>query len=239
MINFFKPDESTSSTITDEDIISFINNQEFINSLVSITKNNLHDHPALEVHNIMKTFQNVLNNNGPDSFNIMYVLFDNDHTPSLVLEPRPYTSKDEMYVVLAEMMFSYSSFKAKSFLVAMDTTMTQLDTQDTSNVKKIESLIISFVNNDSAAAVTLPYEFDASTNTVIWSHQDFTCLPIDSNDNEGDISLNGPMTELLFVMSHVMENPFSINSLVNYYNFRDFPTMVPSESIAHRVTLEI
>lgn len=241
MINFIPPkDSSEEKTLTPEEVVAYINNQTFINSLAELEKNDIHNNPALEVYKLMRTFENTLAKNGPDSFNIMYVLFNSDYEPSLILEPRPYSSKDEMYMTIAEMAFSFSSFKGRSFILATDTTLTNIDQDNIDNPTKTDSLMVSFVTPESAAGITMPYVFNSNTNSVVWSYDNFSCYPIETKDPQNDnMSFSGPMTELLFIMSHIIENPFSINSLVNYYNFRDFPIAIPDESIAHKVTIEI
>lgn len=233
-----EPDPSFDATITDDKIMDVIKNQEFVNSLTSLIESRLHDDPAAEVYKIMYTFQNIIKSNGAGSFNLMYVLFDSDFKPIVVLEPRPYTSKDEMYIAITEMLFSYSSLIGHSFMVASDSTMTQFNRAD-NTTEQSDAIAISFVSDSSAASITLPYQINSSTNDVIWNHEKFICLPIQAEDGEGNYSFQGIMSQIFFIMSHLKKNCFPMNTLINYYNFRDFVTMLPSDSIVKKINITL
>lgn len=220
----------------DQEIYDQINNdipnQEFINSLAELTKLKLHDEPAAEVWKLMRTFSSSINKYGPDSFNAMYILFDYDYEPIIVLEPRPYTSKEDMYTCFAEMMFSYNASTSPSFILANDTRIRDITTNEVTQ----ESLMINFVSKEAASVVILPYTI-SEDDEVNWITDDFSVMPID-NEASDNPSAMGPMVELLFTMSHVEYTPFDLTTLVNYYSFRDFPLIVSDDAIADKIKLD-
>jgi hypothetical protein len=54
---------------------------------------------------------------------------------------------------------------------------------------------------------------------------------------EEEDTSTGRLVELYFVMSHLDKPPFTMNTLVNYYSFRDFPTVIPDDTIVKRVVV--
>lgn len=213
-------------------IANDIPNQEFLNSLANLTKLKLHDEPAAEIWKLMKTFTSAVNKYGPDSFNAMYILFDHDYEPIIVLEPRPYTSKEDMYTCFAEMMFSYNAANSPSFILANDTRMRDFKTNEVTH----ESLMINFVSKESASSVILPYTI-SEEDEVTWLTDEFVMMPIDTDDSSG-LTTKGAMVELLFTMSHAEHSPFDLTTLVNYYSFRDFPIIVSDDAVTDKIKLE-
>jgi hypothetical protein len=220
----------------DQEVYDKINkdipNQEFLNSLAKLNELKLHDEPAAEVWKIMQTFTSTCKKNGPDSFNAMYILFDSDYEPLLVLEPRPYTSKEDMYTCFSEMMFSYQATNSPSFILANDTRLRDFKTNEV--IK--ESLMINFVSEESASVVILPYSIDED-NDITWMFEDFNLTPIEADPSDESTAM-GPMVELFFTMSHAKYSPFDLTTLVNYYNFRDFPLMISPDAVTDKIKLE-
>jgi hypothetical protein len=210
---------------------------KFKEDLNNIVTSGLHPDPEDEISKIQKTFENTIRKNGPDSFNAMMILCDSDYAPALVAEPRPYTTKEDMYVAFAEMLFSYSAFGSACFIMVNDTRITSIDpVGETSTVK--DALNISIVSRDSAATVILPYGIINPPNEdkdlmVMWDTDNFIC------SDTGEDNSQGNLVELYYVMSHLQKAPFSMNTLINYYSFRDFPTVIPEETIAKKVHIEL
>jgi hypothetical protein len=208
--------------------------QEDLNTIIT---SGLHPNPEDEILKIQKTFENTVKKNGADSFNAMMILCDSDYQPALIAEPRPYTTKEDMYVAFAEMLFSYSAFGSSCFIMVNDTRITSIDPiGETSTVK--DALNISIVSRDSAATVILPYGIINPPNEdedlmVMWDNENFIC------SDTGEENSQGNLVELYYVMSHLQNAPFNMNTLINYYSFRDFPTVVPEETIAKKVQVQL
>jgi hypothetical protein len=206
-------------------------NATFDKEIELMKQNDLHSNPELEIIKIQETFASVTRKEGPDSFTPMMIICNSDDDPVFVCEPRPYVSKSDMYVALAEMLFSYSAFSAKSFIMVNDTRMTMFDKDDNNVSHKIDALNIAFVNSDYACLAVLPYEISLDENqvhVVNWKNESFSISSITD-------SSAGAMTELYYIMSHLKNPVFNMNTLVNYYNFRDFSSVLPEESIAQKV----
>lgn len=217
-----------------------IPNQDFLNSLSSIVESELHNDPAAEVWRIMQTFSGTIAKSGPSSFASMFVLLDDNFAPVIVLEPRPYTSKDDMFCALAEMMFSYSAYQGSSFILATDTRIHTVDDNQNSTSFK-ECLLINFVSKDSACTVMMPYDYTIQSDesyVVNWLYDHFNCIPLDPDSEDSQHYATGNMTDLFYIMSHIKDSPFNMGTLINYYNFRDFPLIISEDSIAQKVTIE-
>lgn len=209
-------------------------NISFNEGLNLIKENNLHQDPESEIIKIQETFSNVIKKSGPDSFNAMLVLFNADSDPVFAIEPRPYTNKRDMYVAFAEMLFAYSSFNATCFVMSNDTRMTTIDNNDTNAAITMEALNISFVGSEVACVVILPYEIqnnEQGEDIVYWKNELFSI----SSLTDSSQPVQGNMTELFYIMSHIKRSSFNMNTLINYYSFRDFSSVVPEESIAQKI----
>jgi hypothetical protein len=207
-------------------------NPQFDKELELMKQNDIHSDPELEIIKIQETFSSVVKKHGPDNFSPMMIIFNSQDEPVFVCEPRPYTSKTDMYVAMAEMLFSHSAFSAKCFIMVHDTNMTMIDEKDSSITTKMEALNIAFVASEYACIAVLPYEVikdNDNSHSVTWLNDQFSISSLSDNNHHGS------MTELYFVMSHMKSSLFNMNTLVNYYNFRDFPNTIPEESIAQRV----
>lgn len=214
-----------------EDIIKDIPNQEFLNSLAPFSQVGLHNEPAAEIWKIMKTFEATSEKNGPDTFTQMLVLLDSDYEPMVVLEPRPYTSHDDMYSAFVEMLFSYSSYQASAMIFVSDVKMTNVQTQE-----KRDALSVNFINSSAAGVVNMPYT--AEDNKVIWHIDEFASFGME--DAPADkYSLSGVLSEMFYIMSHINQSIFPMNTLINYYNFRDFPMLLNDENIVQKIKIDL
>lgn len=206
-------------------------NAQFDKEIELMKQNDIHSNPEIEIIKIQETFSNVIKKDGPDSFTPMMIVCNSEDEPVFVCEPRPYTSKTDMYVALAEMLFSYSSFSAKCFIMVSDTRLTLIEKDDLDQTQmQTDALNIAFVASEYACIAILPYRIvsDNDSHTVNWINEKFSITSLTE-------SAQGSMTELYYVMSHLTNPVFDMNTLVNYYNFRDFASVIPEESIAQKV----
>ena len=195
-----------------------------------IKENDIHNDPEKEVKNIQGTFEACIQKHGPDSFSPMLILFDPASAPMFVIEARPYGDKTDMYACFAEMLYSFRSLDASSLLMAVDTKLTPID----SNNQKIDALLLTFATRESACVIVLPYKI-TSANEVIWNNEEFNIAPLNSeNDN-----YSGGLTDLYFIMSHIESSPFAFNTLVNYYSFRDFPFQTCGGLVSEKIMIKI
>lgn len=202
----------------------------FYKELDQMVSVGLHPDPQDEIFKIQKTFENTISKNGPDGFNSMLILCDSDYAPAFIAEPRPYTNKEDMYSAFAEMLFSFSAFNAAAFIMVNDTRMTVVESDLSVSLKK-DALNIVFVDREAACTIILPYEVNED-DSVTWFTDKFTCSSMEEED-----TATGRLVELYFVMSHLDKPPFTMNTLVNYYSFRDFPTVIPDDTIVKRVVV--
>ena len=201
--------------------------------LTSIIDAEIHDNPAQEIKNIQGTFEACMKKNGEDSFSPMLILFDHESSPLFVIESRPFGDKPDMYSCFAEMLYSFSALKAQSFVFAVDTKLTKVDSNDLLG-EKIDALFLTFATNDAACVVILPYKIN-STNDVIWNENEFNI----SSLNEETKNSSGTLSDLYYVMSHMKDSPFSFNTLVNYYSFRDFPFHTSDALVSEKIMIKV
>jgi len=197
----------------------------------------IHQNPEVEVASLQKTFEACVKENGANSYNPMLVVYDNDSSPMLALEARPYTSKKDMYTCFAEMLYSYSALEGHSFMMSNDVSMTSHESTNEIN-KKQDCLTLSFASRHSSCLVIMPYEVD-SDNNVIWQHDDFNIASMLDDQSPGTLDSSGTLTELFYIMSHIKQSPFSFNTLINYYSFRDFPYTLPPSMIGDKILVKI
>ena len=98
----------------------------------------------------------------------------------------------------------------------------------------MEALNISFVGSEVACVVILPYEIqnnEQGEDIVYWRNELFSI----SSLTDSSQSIQGNMTELFYIMSHIKRSSFNMNTLINYYSFRDFSSVIPEESIAQKI----
>jgi hypothetical protein len=195
-----------------------------------IKENDIHKDPEKEIKNIQGTFEACIKKNGHDSFSPMLILFDSSSLPMFVVESRPYGDKTDMYSAFAEMLYSFRAIEATSFVMTVDTKLTLMDNDQ----EKVDALVLTFATRESACVVVLPYRI-TSTHEVIWNNEDFHIAPLTSESN----NYSGGLTDLYFIMSHIESSPFSFNTLVNYYSFRDFPFHTSGGLVAEKIMINI
>jgi hypothetical protein len=147
-----------------------------------------------------------------------------------VIESRPYGDKTDMYACFAEMLYSFRSLDATSFVMTVDTKLTSTDSDN----QKIDALLLTFATRESACVVVLPYKI-TSTNEVLWDNEKFSIAPLNSESN----NYSGGLTDLYFIMSHIESSPFAFNTLVNYYSFRDFPFKTTGGLVSEKIMVKI
>lgn len=197
----------------------------------------IHQNPEVEIASLQKTFEACVKKNGPDSYNPMLVIYDNDSSPMFALEARPYTSKKDMYTCFTEMLYSYSALEGHSFMMSSDVRMTSHESTGEAT-KKQDCLTLSFASRSSSCIVIMPYEVD-SDNNVLWQHDDFNIASMLDNESSETLDTNGTLTELFYIMSHIKHSPFPFNTLINYYSFRDFPYTLPPSMIGDKILVKI
>ena len=196
-----------------------------------IKENDIHKDPEKEIKNIQGTFEACIKKNGPDSFSPMLILFDPTSSPMFVIESRPYGDKTDMYACFAEMLYSFRSLDAASFVMTADTKLTLIDSNDS---EKVDALVLTFATRESACVVVLPYKI-TSTNEVLWDNEEFTIAPLNSESS----NYSGGLTDLYFIMSHIESSPFAFNTLINYYSFRDFPFKTSGGLVSEKIMVKI
>ncbi len=173
-----------------------------------------------EITGIKTSFEEHVSLAGKETYRprVMYYNFFGNKIFGIV--SRPYVDQTDYISSLAEMMYAYSALTASSAAILLDSNITK-GGQIVGNC-----LNAYFVSNESAHAVTLPYEH-APDNKVIWKTSEETIKEVDMSKNTG---MPQEMLELAYAFSHVDDSPFSMPELLSYYTsmgfvFRAFKTL--------------
>lgn len=178
--------------------------------------------PENEISNIRSSFSEHLLLADKQTFRPKAVFFDYLGNKKFGLSSRSYADINDFYIVIAEMMYSYSSFNAGSSVLVLDSDIND-NTQDSSGV-----LVVYFVSSENACSLKLYYKY-LSDNTVEWLQSKDVYEKIDTKSQDS----TNRIIEILFVHSHLDEAPFTKAELLSYYsmkgyNFRSFKDLKTS-----------
>jgi hypothetical protein len=171
--------------------------------------------PAKEIESLKQGFSQVISLSGSTSYRPRLGLFDKDQQRIIALASRPYSGLSDFKSSIAEMMYSYCAFEAKSCILVIDSIVTD------SNGNK-DCLNLYFMSYDYCHVVQLMYTME--NETVIWDESDVRCESIDLKDHA---HISQDMIELLYIYIHIDESPFKPHELLSYYTsvghqFREF-----------------
>lgn len=186
------------------------------------------DQPQKHIESFIKTFEEAITQNGPDSFIPMVTIFRNLKTVEISILCRDHLDKKDMYKAFAEMLYYFSACKAHSFIFAVDVRQTTYSNNNFKNKTQspTEALTLSFVSEESSGVFMMPYTI--KDNKVIWIVEDFNLSQIAEKDPSE--VYQGDMAELLYIMTH-MDNPlFTPAQLLNYYTYKKYMFIIPDES---------
>lgn len=171
--------------------------------------------PQNEVENIKKSFEEHVSLVGQVSYRPKVMLFDFIGNKKFGISSRPYETEKDFYVSISEMMYSYTSFHAKSCILV-------LDSNSKTNQDSSGSLVIYFANDEAAGVYTQEYKY-TDTNSIEWIKPQEEFEEIDLKDK----TYGNRIVEILFVHTHLEKPPFTQSEILSYYsmkgyNFRPF-----------------
>jgi len=215
-----------------KDILSFLNKND-IKQL-----ENFVSQPKEHIENFVKTFEQSVKQNGPDSFIPMVTIFRNPQTVEITIVCNSFSDKDQMYKSFAEMLYYFSASKAHSFIFAVDVRQTFYSNDDVKDKiqNPVEALTLSFVSEDSSGVLSMPYTI--KEKEVNWKYEDFNLTKV--ADKDPSEVYQGDMAELLYVMTHMDGPLFTPAQLLNYYSYKNYMFTISNESkTANIVQLKI
>lgn len=171
--------------------------------------------PQEEIENIKKSFEEHVSLAGQVSYRPKVMLFDFIGNKKFGISSKPYETEKDFYVTISEMMYSYTSFYAKSCILVLDSNSKTHD--DSSG-----SLVIYFANDEAAAVYKHEYRY-TDTNSIVWVEPKNAFEEIDLKDK----TYGNRIIEILFVHTHLENPPFTQQEILSYYsmkgyNFRSF-----------------
>jgi hypothetical protein len=191
------------------------------------------NNPDKHIESFVSTFEDTVEKIGADTFAPMLTIFSDLDNIEITIQCREYEDKDDMYKSLNEMLQFYSATEAHSFIFAMDIRQTTYSQQ--SPATKVESptdaLSLTFASQDSSGMLIMPYE--VIDNKVIWNSDKFDVSTL-ANDDPSK-TYQGEIAELFYLMTHLNGPLFTPAQLLNYYNFKGYNFIFPSESHLERI----
>jgi len=176
--------------------------------------------PEQEIVGIKNSFEEHVSLAGKETYRprVMFYNFFGEKLFGIV--SRPYVDQSDYISSIAEMMYAYSALSSASAVILLDSNITK-GGQVVGNC-----LNAYFLSNESAHAVTLPYEH-APDNKVIWKASEESIKEVEMNKNTG---MPQEMLELAYAFSHIDTAPFAVPELLSYYTsmgfvFRAFKTL--------------
>jgi hypothetical protein len=173
--------------------------------------------PAEEVKNVKALFEQIvsLNSDNP-TCKPRLALFDSLRERIFAIAARDYSDATDFKAVIAEMLQSYSSFKAESCILILDSHIVE------NNSVTSDCLNLYFMSIDSCHCLQLLYT--VKDGAVCWYEDSHRLKQIDLKDHE---SISQEMIEILFVFTHVHSPVFHPRDLLSYYTtcgyqFRSF-----------------
>lgn len=166
--------------------------------------------PKQQLDELKEAFARTISISGAGSYKPRLALFDGSKELKLVISARPYVDFTDFKCVIAEMLYSYTSFKSKSCILVLDS---EIKVDD---IKK-DCLNLYLMNNSYCHNIQLLYE--VVDDTVVWNDNDFRCQSIDLKDHEYS---SQEMVELLYVYIHLDNSPFSAHELLSYYSSQNY-----------------
>jgi len=152
--------------------------------LSSLNKNdikqleNFVNQPEKHIEHFVKTFEESVKKNGPDSFIPMVTIFKNPETVEITIVCNSFSDKDQMYKSFAEMLYYFSASRAHSFIFAVDVRQTFYSNDDVKDKiqNPVEALTLSFVSEDSSGVLSMPYTI--KEKEVNWKYENFNWISI-------------------------------------------------------------
>jgi len=191
------------------------------------------NNPDKHIESFVSTFEDTVEKIGADTFAPMLTIFSDLDNIEITIQCREYEDKDDMYKSLNEMLQFYSATEAHSFIFAMDIRQTTYSQKNPGT--KVESptdaLSLTFASEDSSGMLIMPYE--VIDNKVIWNSDKFDVSTL-ANDDPSK-TYQGEIAELFYLMTHLNGPLFTPAQLLNYYNFKGYNFIFPSESHLERI----
>lgn len=184
--------------------------------------------PEKHIESFVKTFEESVKQNGPDSFAPMVTIFKNPETIEISIVCNNSSNKNQMYKSFAEMLHYFSASKSYSFIFAVDVRQTSYSNNNVKNKIQdpIEALTLSFVSEDSSGILSMPYKI--KEKEVDWDYENFQLAKV--ADKDPSEVYQGDMAELLYVMTHMDGPLFTPAQLLNYYSYKNYMFIIPDQS---------
>lgn len=166
--------------------------------------------PKQQLDELKEAFSRTISISGVGSYKPRLALFDRSKELKFVISARPYVDFTDFKCVIAEMLYSYSSFESKSCILVLDS---EIKVDD---IKK-DCLNLYLMNKNYCHNVQLLYE--VKDDTVLWHDNDFRFQSIDLRDHEYS---SQEMIEMLYVYIHLDSSPFLPHELLSYYSSQNY-----------------
>lgn len=186
------------------------------------------DEPNKHIESFVKTFEEAIANNGPDSFTPMVTMFRNPKSIEISIVCRDHSSKEDMYKAFAEMLHYFSASSSHSFIFAVDVRQKSYSNDNFKNKIKssVEALTLAFVSENSSGLFVMPYTIQ--DKKVNWIVEDFDLSQVAEKDPSE--VYQGDMAELLYIMTHMDDSLFTTAQLLNYYTYKKYMFIIPDDA---------
>lgn len=182
----------------------------------------VHPEPYREFERLSTLFNSVIKQNGPDSFSATIVVYNTMKKLVGLVACRPVDDKSDLYKALSQMLYFPMSLGSELFIVAQDSRVRLIPKDGSTEERKSDALVITYVTPSDCILFTVPYSIDSdNVVTYLFDESWISCVHEDTKNPEK--SPVGDMLELFYTFSHASTTgPFAPHEVLAFLKANNF-----------------